>query len=587
MRTDRGPRIAHWILLGALLPLCTLVPLHAQGESAGGRIAFAAFVEGNWDIYSITAQGNDLRRHTFSPATDLAPSWSPDGRCLAFQSHRDGNWEIYRLCAGEKEPSRLTDDLTFDGRPAWSPDGTHIAFDSFRAGDLDIFVMDTDGGSVVNLTEDSSWGDFGPAWSPDGKWLAFTSWRYGDPDLFLAAAEGGEARQLTNSTNQDTDPTWSPSGEDGSGGRRLAFVTHAPDESSELYLLEVNHPPAEGGEVRALTWWGGVGSPVWSPDGSQLAALWQRYDGEELLVFDALEGLPRRLTQAAMLAGPLSWTEGELDWGEPADPLAFTDPRWKGSPARGEELVVLEDVEVSNAKLNSAVVPAFKGLRQAVREKSGHDFLGTLSDMWRSPEFANETSEYASWHKAGRAIDLLWDYRGFGNAPLLGMVPQVLGGETYWRLYLRCREQDGRQGEPLTVQTWDLSYRARAVEAPEAGGHFKEAIPYGYFVDLTALAREQGWERITSHDRPDFHWHWHFLALEYWHLQQRGDHSWYAAMQEVYEPEMLQRCCKAVTLAERGAEPWHIFAKGVPCPSDGRPWWALRYSPRVCSLQQG
>jgi len=553
------------------------VAVRAQGEGTGGQIAFAAFVEGNWDIYSLGADGSDLRRHTFDPADDLAPSWSPDGHCLVFQSHRDGNWEVYRLCAGHKEPTRLTHDLAFDGRPAWSPSGTHIAFDSFRAGDLDIFRMDSDGGGVVNLTADSPWGDFGPAWSPDGKWLAFTSWRYGDPDLFVMAAEGGEARQLTDSPTREADPTWSSPDGDRVDGRAVAFVAHAPDESSEVYRLEVDHPPTEGGGMRALTWWGGVGSPVWSSDGAQLAALWHCYDGEVLIVFDAEGGLPRRLTTVAMLVGPLSWTAGGLVWGEPADPRVLTDPRWKGSPAGDQELVRLADVEVGNAKLNSAVAPAFEGLRQAIGKKSGHDFLGTLSDMWRGPEFANETSDYLSWHKGGCAIDLLWDYGTPGGASLLEMVPQVLGGETYWRLYLHCREQDGRQGEPLTAQTWDLSYRARAVEAPEAGGHFKDATPYGYYVDLTALARRQGWERISSHDQPDFHWHWHFMALEYWHLQQRGGQSWYAAMQEVYGPDLLERHFNAATVAARGEEPWRVFAKGIPCPSDGHPWWVWEY----------
>jgi len=547
-----------------------------RGEGARGRIAFAAFVEGNWDIYSVTAQGNDLRRHTFSPAADLAPSWSPDGRCLAFQSHQHGNWEIYRLCAGEKEPSRLTNELAFDGRPAWSPEGTHIAFDSYRAGDLDIFVMDARGGSVVNLTADSPAGDFGATWSPDGKRLAFTSWRYGDPDLFVVAVQGGEPLQLTASADREADATWAPLSEGRPDGETLAFVGHAADASSELCQLDIDHPPAEGGEVRALTFWGGVGSVVWSPDGSHLAAVWDRYDGEQLVVVDALAALPRRLTRPAMLAGPLSWTEAELGWGEPADPQSLADPRWRESPSRREELLMLSDVEVSNAKLNGAVVTAFQGLREAVRERTGYDFLGELSDMWRTPEFDNETSDYGSWHKAGRAVDLLWDYWGADNMPLLEVAPEVMGGETYWRLYLRCREQDGRQGQPLTVQTWDLSYQARAVEAPDTGGHFKEAIPYGYYVDLTGLAREQGWERISSYDRPDFHWHWNFLALEYWHLQQRGNQSWYAAMEEVYEPDLLQRCCDSGTLGERGEEPWRVFAKGVPSSSDGRPWWALR-----------
>jgi TolB protein len=559
-------RLGAAALCTALLLVTTAAGAH--GQSTGGRIAFSAFVDGNWDVYSLDATGDGLRRHTFDPADDLAPSWSPDGQCLAFQSHRDGNWEIYRLCSGDREPTRLTHDAAFDGRPAWSPGGALIAFDSFRAGDLDVFLMDADGGKVANLTEDSAEGDLGPAWSPDGRWLAFSSWRYGDPDLFVVAAEGGEARQLTDSLSPEANPVWS------SGGA-LACVAHDADESSEIYTLEVDHPPAEEGHMSQLTWWGGVESPVWSPVGTELAALWYRHDGEMLVVFDASGGLPRQLTAAAMLAGPLSWTGGQSVWGEPADPGRLTDPRWQEPSSEDQELVRLQDVEVGNAKLSSEVVSPFSQLRQAILERSGYDFMASLSDMWRPPEFANDSSDYLSWHKAGRAIDFLWEYRSRGGMPLLEVVPQVSGGEVYWRLYLRCREQDGRQGQPLTVQTWDLSYRARAINAPQTGGHFKDGVPYGYYIDVTTLARQWGWERISSSDQPNFHWHWNFLALEYWHYQQRGGRPWYTAMQDVYDPGVLQDLFGPASTAMRDEEPWRVLLKGIPYPSDGRPWWVF------------
>jgi len=551
--------------IALLLPWMTA---KAQGEGIQGRIAFAAFVNGNWDIYSIGADGRDLRRHTFGPADDLAPSWSPDGQCLAFQSHRDGNWEIYRLCREDREPTRLTHHLAFDGRPAWSPAGARIAFDSFRSGDLDIFLMNADGEKVVNLTEDSPAGDFGPAWSLDGERLAFTSWRYGDPGLFIIPSEGGDVRQLTDIPGREADPTWSPAGS-------LAYAAYTADESSEVYRLDIGHPPEKGRRGNQLTWWGGVESPVWSPDGAYLAALWRRYDGEILIILDAEGGVPQRLTPAAMLTGPLSWTASPLGWGQQEDPGSLTDPRWQVSPVGNHELVTLTDVDVSNPRLNSALVAPFNEFRQAIKEKSGYDFLSSLSDMWRNPGFINDTSDYLSWHKAGRAMDLLWDYRASDSTPLLEITPQVLGGQTYWRLYLRCRDQSGRQGQPLTVQTWDFSYQARVVEAPDKGGSYKDVVPYGYYIDLTTLARQYGWERISSYDQPGLHWHESFMALEYWHLQQRGGQTWYQAMQEVYRPGVLQHYFHAAAVEAGGEDPWRIVAKGIPYPPDGRPWWAL------------
>ncbi|HSM18605.1 MAG TPA: hypothetical protein VK845_16580, partial [Gemmatimonadales bacterium] len=67
-----------------------------------------------------------------------------------------------------RDPSRVTDvlrDGTANRSPVYSPDRTKIAFASDRSGDFDIYLMDSDGESLVRLTEDA--GDqTHPAWMP-------------------------------------------------------------------------------------------------------------------------------------------------------------------------------------------------------------------------------------------------------------------------------------------------------------------------------------------------------------------------------------------------------------------------------------
>ena len=48
-------------------------------------------------------------------------------------SKRDGNFEIYSMNADGSGQTRLTNNPAADGFPTWSPDGTRIAFVS---GDL-------------------------------------------------------------------------------------------------------------------------------------------------------------------------------------------------------------------------------------------------------------------------------------------------------------------------------------------------------------------------------------------------------------------------------------------------------------------
>ena len=50
---------------------------------------------GNWDIYVMDSDGQNLTRLTFDYHYEAYLVWSPDGRRLAFMSERSGNWDIY------------------------------------------------------------------------------------------------------------------------------------------------------------------------------------------------------------------------------------------------------------------------------------------------------------------------------------------------------------------------------------------------------------------------------------------------------------------------------------------------------------
>ena len=79
--------------------------------------------------------------------------------------------------------------------------------------------------------------------------------------LWLYDLLSGQARQLTSGTSRDYSPVWSPD------GSQIAFVS-TREETPQIYLISL-----DGGEARRLTSLkNGVGEgPLWSPDGSRLA----------------------------------------------------------------------------------------------------------------------------------------------------------------------------------------------------------------------------------------------------------------------------------------------------------------------------
>src|SRR5690606_2967109 len=101
---------------------------------------------------------------------------SPDGSRIVFTSSRDGDLDIYTMNADGSDVRRLTSELGYDGGAFFSPDGTKIIYRAhhpktpeaiadyqrllaqnlIRPSQLDIFVMDVDGSNRRQVTNNGA-----------------------------------------------------------------------------------------------------------------------------------------------------------------------------------------------------------------------------------------------------------------------------------------------------------------------------------------------------------------------------------------------------------------------------------------------
>src|SRR6516225_788253 len=103
--------------------------------------------------------------------------------------------------------------------PELSPDGAQVVFALSRADwKLDkrvshIWRVRTDGSGLLQLTNGTE-GEQDPRWSPDGRSLAFVSKRGDDKQeqIYIIASEGGEARRLTSHDTAVSNIAWSRDG---------------------------------------------------------------------------------------------------------------------------------------------------------------------------------------------------------------------------------------------------------------------------------------------------------------------------------------------------------------------------------------
>jgi len=73
-------------------------------------------------------------------------------------------------------------------------------------------------------------------------------------------------------------------------------------------------------------------------------------------------------------------------------------------------------------------------------------------------------------------------------------------GKTYWRIWVKCLDQEGSCGKPILSHTWDFSTRSSGdLSAYENGGSLS-GIPDGYWVDFTEFANHYGWERLPAQE---------------------------------------------------------------------------------------
>ncbi len=532
-------------------PLPTPIPVTPAPTpdrlAVGGSVAFASRHNGHDDIYALAVGRREPFRLTDHPADDRDPVWSPDGLQLAFCSRRDGNWELYLLDMLSGETIRLTNHIAFDGNPNWSPDGQWLVFESYREENLDIYIVPAAGGEVIRLTSDPA-PDYAPSWSPSGRHIAFISWRTGNPDIHLLPLDDArDEAAITISRTPDLledNPVWHPGGEylafDGrSGDQRLVFVQPMQNNlpSDQPFVV------AQGRE------------PAWSPSGN---ALLYAHDnaGRHYLLASAVNGwgaAPEVFVGDAMLHSP-SWQAAALPpiltyagddlAGDPAPYLeTIADPA-EDSPAY--TLVTLAELQVSGPYLNDRVDDSFEALRQRMIEEAGWDFLGTLDQMWEPMDTAPPPGlDGRSWNKAGRAFDIGRELN-LGPQPLVEVVPEpgdcdaasgpCSGTETWWRVFVRAQRQDGSQGEPLRARPWNFQARYSGNASDyEAGGQPKSDIPAGYYVDLTQLAADYGWERVPSGRI----WRTFFPAVLFWRFEKREGLTWEEAMLELYTHKEL------------------------------------------------
>jgi len=333
-------------------------------------------------------------------------------------------------------------------------------------------------------------------------------------------------------TGIESHPAWSPDG--------ISLAWASVDHGfHQIYVWNQAQPEETPRIIGSGDW------PVWNPAGDILLSALNAPNSQYLIAYPV--SLPGLVLPPLDLPGFISG----MDWSEVSGPLPLDEfysqaaevtptPLWVPALTPAPDLpkgrygvVSLEGVQAPEALLHDLVDESFQALRSQVSSRLGWDFLSSLDNAYVPLTTPLDPGMSEDWLYTGRAFEVT-------SVPLsagwMAVVREDFGDQTYWRVYVRVRFQDGSAGMPLNAQPWDFSTRFSGdTDAYEMGGSRQQAIPPGYWLDFTQLAASYGWERLPALPI----WKASYPAARFSEFVNTSGLDWKTAMLELYPPEAL------------------------------------------------
>ena len=182
-------------------------------------------------LWRSRADGSERVQLTAKPLQVFMMHWSADDKRIVLMGLEPGkSWKLYTIDADGGQLKALLNEDRNEADPDWSPDGSHIVFGRLpelmakESGAKVISVLDIASGKVEALPD--SEGLISPRWSPDGRYIAALSLDQTRLMLFDNATR--KWRQLAR--QNIADPVWSRD------GRAIYFHDFAQD-GEPIYRL--------------------------------------------------------------------------------------------------------------------------------------------------------------------------------------------------------------------------------------------------------------------------------------------------------------------------------------------------------------
>ena len=141
-------------------------------------------------------------------------AWSPDGSQIAFISDLTGQFNVYVLSVADRKIRKLLDAGFPAWKVSWSPDGRQLAVVVEASGiDFGTYIVQVESGAAIRINDQEGPIDAGQAsWSPDSRYLAFSSDNHGFNNIGIYEISTQRISWLSDGEGEKQFPNWSPDG---------------------------------------------------------------------------------------------------------------------------------------------------------------------------------------------------------------------------------------------------------------------------------------------------------------------------------------------------------------------------------------
>lgn len=217
----------------------------------GQRIAFT--YKGN--IYTVSSAGGQAQQLTTAPGYEYAPVWSHNGKTIAYAADVHGNFDVFTIDANGGTPKRITTHSTAETPLAFSPDDRHVYYNAsiqdpassaqFSAAWItELYRVPVQGGRPEQVAATPV---CNMSFSPDGQQFVYYNrsgneniWRKHHTssvarDLFVFDLKARTHKLLTaNHKGEDRDPNFV-------GANKIVFLSERDGGSFNVYEADINN----------------------------------------------------------------------------------------------------------------------------------------------------------------------------------------------------------------------------------------------------------------------------------------------------------------------------------------------------------